>query len=87
MTAFYQYESGNLDKAEQGLNKLLKWDLGLRDQALTNYVLGEINQKKGLVDIAEKHYINAVIADIKTSTKESLAIIRLSELLFKKKEL
>lgn len=87
MTAFYQYESGNLDNAEQGLIKLLKWDLSLRDQALTNYVLGEINQRKGLVDIAEKHYIDAAIADIKTSTKESLAIIRLSELLFKKKEL
>ncbi|MAU15598.1 MAG: hypothetical protein CMH46_08680 [Muricauda sp.] len=87
MTAFHQYESGDLDEAERNLGELLQWDLSLRDQALTHYVLGEIDQRKGMVEKAEDHYIKAAIADIKTSTKESLAIIRLSELLFKKKEL
>src|SRR5690606_6373898 len=43
--------------------------------------------KQSRLDLAEYHYVKAAIADIKNSTKESLAIIRLSELLFKRKKL
>lgn len=63
---------------------LLKEDLGMRERALVNYMLGELYLQLEENDKAIPYYIEAVIADIKTSTKESLAIIRLSELLFKK---
>jgi hypothetical protein len=66
---------------------LLKRDLGLGELALTNYVLGEIYQAKDKLDLAEYHYSKAAVADIRNSTKESLAIIKLAELLFKRNEL
>ena len=50
-------------------------------------MLGELHQQLGENDIALTHFTDAVISDIKTATKESLAIIRLSELLFKKGDL
>lgn len=87
MQAFNEYQANNFDEALIHLNDLAKQDLGLRDMALTNYILGEIYYKKKQLDLAEYHYAYAAIADIKTSTKESLAIIKLSELLFQKREL
>lgn len=85
--AFNHYEAGELELAKADLERVLASDLDLRDQALTHYVLGEIHQLQGTVDRAEAHYLSAALADIRTSTKESLAIIRLSELLFREKEL
>lgn len=86
MVAYNEYKAGDQYSAITKLDSLLKMDLGLHDQALTHYVLGEIYHSKD-IDKAEYHYSKAAIADIKTSTKESLAIIRLSEILFKKKNL
>ena len=87
MVAFNLYEAGQLDRAGEQLLGILAGGLDQRDQALAHYVLGEIYSRKDKIDLAEEHYIKAALADIRTSTKESLAIIRLSELLFKKKEL
>lgn len=86
MIAYNEYKAGNLESAITNLSSLLEMDLGLHDKALTHYVLGEIYYSKD-IEKAEYHYSKAAIADIKTSTKESLAIIRLSEILFKKKNL
>lgn len=86
MVAYNEYKAGDQNSAITKLDSLLEMDLGLHDQALTHYVLGEIYYSKD-IDKAEYHYSKAAIADIKTSTKESLAIIRLSEILFKKKNL
>ena len=86
MVAYNEYKAGDQNSAITKLNSLLEMDLGLHDQALTHYVLGEIYYSKD-IDKAEYHYSKAAIADIKTSTKESLAIIRLSEILFKNKNL
>src|SRR5690606_10165494 len=87
MQAFNRYEAGDLEEAEGQLKGLVDGGLDLRDRALTHYVLGEVHHLRGDVEGAEDHYIKAALADIRTSTKESLAIIRLSELLFKKREL
>lgn len=87
MAAFNEYRSGGEDSAIITLKTLLKRDLGLGELGLTNYVLGEIYQAKDKLDLAEYHYAQAAVADIRNSTKESLAIIKLSELLFKRNEL
>lgn len=86
MIAFNEYKSGGGDSAITNLNSLIEMGLGLHDQALTHYMLGEIYYSED-IDKAEYHYSKAATADIKTSTKESLALIRLSEILFKKNNL
>lgn len=87
MIAYNEFSDGNLESAMENLKFLLKKDLDLGEKALTNYVLGEIYQRKNQLDLAEYHYGKAAIADIENSTKESLAIIKLSELLFQNKKL
>lgn len=87
MLAYNEYMNGKYDLAVNHLNSILKFDLDLRSYALTHFVLGEIYRRKNQPGLAEHHYTIAVIADIKTSTKESLALIKLSELLFAKKDL
>lgn len=87
MIAYNEFSNHHLKSSAQHLNSLLSRDLDLGEKALTNYVLGEIYQQQNALDLAEYHYAKAAISDIKNSTKESLAIIKLSELLFKKKKL
>ena len=87
MIAYNHYGNGDLNIARKHLQSLLQTELDLGENALTNYVLGEIYQNQNRMDLAEFHYAKAAIADIKNSTKESLAIIKLSELLFKRKKL
>jgi len=50
-------------------------------------MVGEIYNETNKTDLAIDHYAKATIADVVVSTKESLALIKLSESLFKKKEL
>lgn len=86
MVAYNEFSNGQLDSAINHFKFLLAKDLDLGERALTNYVLGEIYQKQNLYELAEHHYAQAAILDVKNSTKESLAIIKLSELLFLNKK-
>jgi len=81
---FNKSKNNQLQDALTEYKELLKEDLDMRERALVNYMLGDLYLQLEENDKAIPYYIEAVIADIKTSTKESLAIIRLSELLFKK---
>lgn len=80
---FNKSKNNQLQDALSEYKALLKEDLDMREKALVNYMIGELYLQLEENDKAIPYYIEAVIADIKTSTKESLAIIRLSELLFK----
>ena len=87
LEAFNKSKDGKLHESLSDFNVLLKKNNQPHDQALVHYMLGELHQQLGENDIALTHFTDAVISDIKTATKESLAIIRLSELLFKKGDL
>lgn len=84
LAAFNKSKDGQLQQALTDFNILLKKNNPPHDQALVHYMLGELYQQLGRNDEAITHFTDAVINDVKTSTKESLAIIKLSELLFKK---
>ncbi|MGM5469097.1 DUF6377 domain-containing protein [Flavobacteriaceae bacterium LMO-SS05] len=87
MIAYNEFSNNELESSAKNLKSLLNTKLDLGEKALTNYVLGEIYQQQNMLDLAEYHYAKAAISDIKNSTKESLAIIKLSALLFKSKKL
>lgn len=87
LKAFNKSKNKQLNEALTEFNILLKGDYKPHDKALVHYMLGDIYQQLGKSDKAIIHFSEAVISDIKTATKESLAIIKLSELLFKKKDL
>lgn len=87
LEAFNKFKEGKLQESLSDFNSLLKKDNQPHDQALVHYILGEIYQQLGKNDKAITHFTEAVISDIKTATKESLAIIKLSEILFKEGDL
>lgn len=87
LEAFNKSKDGKLQESLSDFNILLKKNNQPHDQALVHYMLGELYQQLGENDKAITHFSEAVISDIKTATKESLAIIKLSELLFKKGDL
>lgn len=87
LKAYNAYKDGNSEKAKADFERLLKTTTGSRDLALVNYVLGEIYSAQSDEDKAIECYTRAAITDIQVSTKESLALIRLSELLFKNERL
>lgn len=64
--------------------KLQEMKLNLRELALTNFTLGEIYVELSEKQKAIPYLASAAIADIETSTKENLAVIRLSELMFER---
>ena len=80
--AFITYVEGDEAKALAEFKKLLSQDLSPRESALVHYLMGDIYEKTGKTEKAIEHFAEASIIDIETSTKETLAIIRLSELLF-----
>nr|NQU90343.1 hypothetical protein [Bacteroidota bacterium] len=83
LKAFIKSQKGDISGAGSDLKKLLNnSDMGLRDFALVNYVLGDLSFQAGQQDSAIIYWAEATIADIKSSTKETLAIIRLANLLF-----
>jgi tetratricopeptide (TPR) repeat protein len=87
LKAFNKAMNNQRQEAVDELTILLKKKNIPHDQALVHYVLGDLYKKQGKDDKAIFHFKKAVIFDIETSTKESLAIIKLSELLFKKGDL
>ncbi|WP_348825659.1 DUF6377 domain-containing protein [Flavobacterium aestuarii] len=87
LDAFNKSKDGKLQESLSDFNSLLKTTDQPHDKALVHYMLGELYEQLGENDKAITHFTEAVISDIETSTKESLAIIKLSELLFKKGDL
>ncbi|WP_026714293.1 DUF6377 domain-containing protein [Flavobacterium daejeonense] len=87
LEAFNKFKEDKLQESFSDFKTLLQKKNQPHDQALVHYMLGELYQQLGNNDKAISHFSEAVISDIKTSTKESLAIIKLSELLFKKGDL
>lgn len=87
LKVFNEFKDGNISIAEQEFKHILISEKDTRNIALVNYMLGEVYQKKGDTDSAIEYYAEAAIQDIKISTKESLALIKLSELLFINKNL
>jgi hypothetical protein len=84
LLAFNKFKDGDLSSAISRFELLSNTNISPRDFALVSYMLGEIYEIKGQLDLAIKYFTSATIQDVKTSTKESLAMIRLSELLFKR---
>lgn len=84
LKAFNKSKENHLNEAVTEFNLLLKGNNQPHDNALVHYMLGDLYQQLGKDDEAIIHYTEAVISDIKTASKESLAIIKLSELLFMK---
>jgi uncharacterized protein YoxC len=64
--------------------KLLGRELNSRELALASFILGEIYVEMGEKQKAIPHLAVAAMADIETSAKENLAVIRLSEIMFEK---
>lgn len=87
LQAFIHYQEGDTGLSLQEFNKLIQQDLMPREEALVHYLLGDLYEKTGRYQLAIEHFTRAAIIDVKTSTKETLAIIRLSELLFKSDDL
>ncbi len=82
LKAFIHYQEGETNLALQEFNILMQQDLMPREEALVHYLLGDIYEKIAKNQLAIDHFARAAMIDVKTSTKETLAIIRLSELLF-----
>lgn len=84
LKGFIEYKHGDLREALRIFESLLDQELGLRDQALVHYSMGDIYFQLDEKEKAIFHFSKASIADIKTSTKETLAMIRLAELTFER---
>jgi len=87
LNAFTLYKNGKIDRSLVILKNLDRNELSMRDEALVNYMLGQLYTDMDKPNQAIKHYAKSAILDIKTSTKENLAMLRLAELLFQKDDL
>ncbi|MCY2688729.1 DUF6377 domain-containing protein [Salinimicrobium sp. TH3] len=84
LQSYIQFKEGNLEQARNDFLKLLGRELNSRELALTSFILGEIYVEMGEKQKAIPHLAVAAMADIETSAKENLAVIRLSEIMFEK---
>ncbi|SFU56345.1 hypothetical protein SAMN05216480_107135 [Pustulibacterium marinum] len=82
LKAFNKYKEGKLTEALADFQAFEQAGLSDRDFALVHYITGEIYSQLGYSKKAVPHYSYAAMADIKNSTKESLAIIKLAAILF-----
>lgn len=82
LEAYIKYKEGELDGALEDFLLLADQDLHLREKAVVNSVLGDIYAQNQQKENAVYHLSQASIADIQSSAKENLAMIRLAELLF-----
>lgn len=62
----------------------IKHKLGLRDDALVNFVLGDWYIQQQQPDSAIVYLMKSAISDVQSCTKENLAFLKLAELFFKK---
>ncbi|WP_299524902.1 DUF6377 domain-containing protein [uncultured Lutibacter sp.] len=81
---FNKSKNNQTEEALDEFKYLLQDSIGIRDKALVNYMVGDLYLQLDKSEQAINYFAKAVISDIKTSAKESLAIIKLSEILFKK---
>ena len=84
LQGYAEFKEGNLEVAANVFLKFQDRELNLREKALASFTLGEIYVEMGEKQKAISHLAKAAIADIQTSTKENLAVIRLSELMFER---
>ncbi len=77
-------KDNNVKESIHQFESILKNKIGNTEKALVNYMLADLCLQMNETDKAIIYFSKATIEDIKTSTKESLALIKLSELLFKK---
>lgn len=87
LEGYMEFKKGDLERAKEIFLGLLERELNLREMALASFTLGEIFVQMGEKERAIPHLARAAIADIETSTKENLAVIRLSEIMFEKEDL
>ncbi|MEQ8469893.1 MAG: DUF6377 domain-containing protein [Marinoscillum sp.] len=80
---------GNSDEAIKYLEKLLNGDVSLTNHqfAITTSTLSHLHLRLGDTTKAINLLAEASIADIKSATKETLALTRLAELLYRKGEI
>ncbi|AXY76839.1 tetratricopeptide repeat protein [Paraflavitalea soli] len=82
------FKKGNKKEAATFFDQLMvKPDLGYHQLALTASTLSAIYLQNGDIDKAIDLLVQATVADIKTCTKETVAIFHLAELLYKKGDL
>lgn len=82
LRGYIQFKEGNLELAQKLFLELLERELNPRELALASFTLGEIYVEMREKEKAIPHLAKAAIADIQTSTKENLAVVRLSEIMF-----
>jgi hypothetical protein len=81
-------KKGNTDSALLNLNKLMaRGDLSYHQIALATSTTGGIYLSRGHEDEAKPYLIRASIADIKSSTKETLALLTLAGIIYKEGDL
>jgi len=94
-TFFHEFLKGFL-QAERGAiaagyaqihSTLSNPSLGLHERAIVHYLLGKLCQTRQQLDSARWHLARAAVYDIRTATKENLALIELATLLFQQEDL
>lgn len=84
LKGYREFKEGNYELALTIFEGLLERDLNPRELALASFTLGEIYVEMEEKEKAIPHLAKAAIADIQTSTKENLAVVRLSEVMFER---
>jgi hypothetical protein len=81
-------KKGNTDSALSNLHQLVKRnDLSYHQIALSTSTIGGIYLSQGLENEAKPYLISASIADIQSSTKETLALLELASIIYKEGKL
>lgn len=83
-TGLRNYKSGNIATATTSFERLLATNLPFHQYAVTASTLSGIYFENSQPDKAIDLLIKAAIADIKSSTKETVAVFNLAQLLYKK---
>ncbi len=75
---------GNVDRALFQYKKLIKKKTDLHQYAINASTLAYLYNQKGETDRALELFVNAAIADLKSGTKETTALLSLSDMLYKR---